>query len=166
MWAIRETFVAICTTNMPPIVPLLRQWLSPCLGRTEYASDDADGERASRKSKYSNITNRSASRASRKSQVLHNKTMSDRYFADLEAPDQLAGPGEEEINMQTYAKSQGDNKVPTRTKSTAERSVHAATEEKRAATPESPKHLRENDKNTRQKEFVDESVVQTTREIV
>lgn len=175
MWAIRETFVAICTTNMPPIVPLLRVWLSPCLGRTEYAADDADGgdgdggEKASRKSRYySNITKRSASRASRKSQVLHNKTMSDRYFADLEAP----GPGEQDdISLQTYAMSRGGDEAPaTGTKSSAEKSIGYAvtTGEERAATPEqrSPERLRGNDKNTRQRELVDESVVQTTREIV
>lgn len=126
MWAVREAFVAICTTNMPPVVPLLRVWLSPCLGRTESASasDDADGRRSSAASA---IKKRSASRASRKShmQMLHNRTMSDRYFADLEAPPPpkpnkssssgssplaaAGGRGEDEIKLETYATSRGSN---------------------------------------------------------
>ncbi|KDN61246.1 hypothetical protein CSUB01_09843 [Colletotrichum sublineola] len=31
-WAVRETFVAIVTTNVPMIFPLVRRWLSPLLG--------------------------------------------------------------------------------------------------------------------------------------
>lgn len=31
-WAVRETFVAVVTTNVPMIFPLLRRWLSPVLG--------------------------------------------------------------------------------------------------------------------------------------
>ncbi|PSR83420.1 hypothetical protein BD289DRAFT_370042, partial [Coniella lustricola] len=32
MWDVRETFVALVTTNIPPIVPLLRSWFACCLG--------------------------------------------------------------------------------------------------------------------------------------
>ncbi|GKT49856.1 uncharacterized protein ColSpa_10037 [Colletotrichum spaethianum] len=31
-WAVRETFVAIVTTNLPMIFPLVRRWLSPVFG--------------------------------------------------------------------------------------------------------------------------------------
>ncbi|OHE92160.1 hypothetical protein CORC01_12563 [Colletotrichum orchidophilum] len=31
-WAVRETFVAIVTTNMPVVFPLLRRWLTPIVG--------------------------------------------------------------------------------------------------------------------------------------
>lgn len=31
-WAVRETFVAIVTTNIPMIFPLLRRWLTPIFG--------------------------------------------------------------------------------------------------------------------------------------
>ncbi|KAF9877958.1 hypothetical protein CkaCkLH20_04534 [Colletotrichum karsti] len=31
-WAVRETFVAVVTTNVPMIFPLLRKWLSPVFG--------------------------------------------------------------------------------------------------------------------------------------
>ncbi|KAI6359556.1 hypothetical protein MCOR25_007006 [Pyricularia grisea] len=32
-WAVRETFVAVITTNMPMLFPLFRRWLNPFLGR-------------------------------------------------------------------------------------------------------------------------------------
>ncbi|ELQ36377.1 hypothetical protein OOU_Y34scaffold00665g1, partial [Pyricularia oryzae Y34] len=32
-WAVRETFVAVITTNMPMLFPLFRRWMNPCLGR-------------------------------------------------------------------------------------------------------------------------------------
>ena len=31
-WAVRETFIAVVTTNLPMIFPLLKVWLSPVLG--------------------------------------------------------------------------------------------------------------------------------------
>ncbi|KAF3764202.1 hypothetical protein M406DRAFT_239001, partial [Cryphonectria parasitica EP155] len=34
MWAVREAFVALITTNIPPIAPLLRRWVSRWLGRS------------------------------------------------------------------------------------------------------------------------------------
>lgn len=155
MWAVREAFVAICTTNMPPVVPLLRVWLSPCLGRTESVSDgDDDGTQTTRRSKYSHVAKRSASRASRKSQVLHNKTMSERYFADFEtpAPPARVGTGEDEIKLQTYATSRGSDA------STVGRAQdmppHAGMEKSSVST------------GTRQKQDVDDNVVQTAREIV
>lgn len=173
MWAVREAFVAICTTNMPPVVPLLRVWLSPCLGRTESVSDDADADAAdgSRTTKglskmYSNATKRSASRASRKShmQMLHNRTMTDRYFADLEAPappksSASAVPagtvdiGGNEIKMQTYATSGGGDT------STIGRAVDMPPQ---AGTEKSSSSMA----TTGQKQDVDENVVQTAREMV
>ncbi|KAG8159890.1 hypothetical protein KVR01_010527 [Diaporthe batatas] len=38
-WALRECFVGMVTTNMAPIIPLFRKWLSPWLGRLESSSD-------------------------------------------------------------------------------------------------------------------------------
>lgn len=38
-WALRECFVGMVTTNMAPIIPLFRKWLSPWLGRLESTSD-------------------------------------------------------------------------------------------------------------------------------
>lgn len=32
-WAVRETFVAVITTNMPMLFPLFRRLMNPCLGR-------------------------------------------------------------------------------------------------------------------------------------
>lgn len=107
MWAVRETFVAIVTTNLPPIAPLIRKWCSPCLGRMESASDEATKD-TTKQSKLSDTTKRSASRASRKSQkqVLHNKTMSDRYLSGFGTHEPLSG-SESDINMETYATSEG-----------------------------------------------------------
>lgn len=38
-WALRECFVGMVTTNLAPIIPLFRKWLSPWLGRLESSSD-------------------------------------------------------------------------------------------------------------------------------
>lgn len=38
-WALRECFVGMVTTNLAPIIPLFRKWLSPWLGRLESTSD-------------------------------------------------------------------------------------------------------------------------------
>lgn len=116
MWAVREAFVAICTTNMPPVVPLLRVWLSPCLGRTDTTTDNSNRTQTTKGSRYSNALKRSASKASRKSQIAHNQTMSDRYFADLEAPTAVTrrGTGDTEIKLETYSASRGSSKASNR----------------------------------------------------
>ncbi|POS81010.1 hypothetical protein DHEL01_v200583 [Diaporthe helianthi] len=38
-WALRECFVGMVTTNLAPIIPLFRKWLSPWLGRLETTTD-------------------------------------------------------------------------------------------------------------------------------
>lgn len=38
-WALRECFVSMVTTNLAPIIPLFRKWLSPWLGRLESTHD-------------------------------------------------------------------------------------------------------------------------------
>jgi hypothetical protein len=39
-WALRECFVGMVTTNLAPIIPLIRKWLSPWLGRLESSTSD------------------------------------------------------------------------------------------------------------------------------
>lgn len=104
----RETFVAIITTNLPPIAPLIRKWCSPCLGRMPESASDEGSKDASKPPKPNNTTKRSASRASRKSQkqVLHNKTMSDRYLSGFQNYESFPG-SENDIKMNTYATSEG-----------------------------------------------------------
>lgn len=38
-WALRECFVGMVTTNLAPIIPLFRKWLSPWLGKFDSTTD-------------------------------------------------------------------------------------------------------------------------------
>ncbi|OLN82716.1 hypothetical protein CCHL11_08758 [Colletotrichum chlorophyti] len=49
-WAVRETFVAIVTTNIPMIFPLVRRWLTPFFGTVT-----ATISRGTSKNKYGNV---------------------------------------------------------------------------------------------------------------
>lgn len=87
-WAIRETFVAVITTNIPPIAPLIRKWLSPCLGRMEVSErSNSPNYKPSSQSPPS----RSVSKASLKAQerFQHNEAMTDRYFSGVGSQEYL-----------------------------------------------------------------------------
>lgn len=104
MWAVRETFVALITTNLPPIAPLIRQLMSPCLGRmqdttSDTTTNDTTDDSLSRKNTFSRRPSTAAGRMSRKpSRAGHNETMKNRYLSGFGGPDE----GGNEIKMQTY----------------------------------------------------------------
>lgn len=104
--------MAIITTNLPPIAPLLRSWLSPCLGRTESRShNDGTDKAQTEKPKYRNSIVRHASRASRKPQDLDNKAMAERYFSGFHNGQEDLDPVASEdnnIRMQAYPITQGN----------------------------------------------------------
>lgn len=87
MWEVRETFVAVITTSLPPIAPLIRKWMN-CLGAQENLSTAERVEAAKRRgSESSQCTKRSASNASVKAQAKrkHNTAMAERYLSDFDS---------------------------------------------------------------------------------
>lgn len=115
MWAVRETFVALITTNLPPIAPLLRRWMSPCFGRMDTSSDTTDARDGS-SSRMSNMTRLGTSagdRLSRKgSRAGHDQTMANRYFSGFgtASNEQIVMAQREDIKMQTYRTSLDDGR--------------------------------------------------------
>lgn len=88
MWEIRETFVALVTTSIPPIAPLLRSWTF--FGRTEQLSTAERVEAAKLASKASQGPKRTASKAGLRAQaqVEHNLAMRDRYLSGFDSDDE------------------------------------------------------------------------------
>lgn len=84
MWEIRETFVALITTSIPAVVPLVRRWL--CCGQSEKLTTSERVEAAKRGSKSSQTPRRTSSKAVLKAQAQleHNAAMRDRYLSGFD----------------------------------------------------------------------------------
>lgn len=120
MWAIRETFVALITTNLPPIAPLIRRFMSPCLGRMDNSSEmsgaSEDGEMPPRKGSPVTLPRRSTAveRLSRKpSMAGHNTAMANRYFSGFNFGSQVNLAGATAAQQQQQQQPDYGSKMQT-----------------------------------------------------
>lgn len=157
--------MAIITTNLPPIMPLLRSWLSPCLGGAENSSQNTDNTQTEHPKKRSSKM-RSASRASREPQDLHNKAMTERYFAGFHSQESLAASGEKEIRMQAYPIPEGSSSGDVAQEKTAEVEMDKSQKSLTSERPAIP--VQRNAQATGRRPSTEDSneVAQTIHEIV
>lgn len=116
-WALRECFVGMVTTNLAPIIPLFRKWLSPWLGRLESSSDgntnQGTGVASSRTMKSRNRDPRSPG-LKLKTAGRHHSSDSSEHIIDVEmqsysSPNERNASSDPIVDGKQAGKSSGGN---------------------------------------------------------
>lgn len=118
-WALRECFVGMVTTNLAPIIPLFRKWLSPWMGRLESTDGNTNQGTAGASSRTMKSRNRDPKSPGHKLMTAgrHHSSDSSEHIIEVNdvemqsynSPSERDGPSEQAVNRKPVGMSGSGN---------------------------------------------------------